>query len=99
MPDFFVGWVRGIEPMISGTTIRRFNLLSYTHRITVFIRRGKKVYAVFRKQTGVNTLCGSARGAELRRKSAKCNVLRLRICKANSQYWHAMKDSNLRPTA
>ena len=29
----FVGWVRGIEPMISGTTIRRFNLLSYTHRI------------------------------------------------------------------
>ena len=31
----YVGWVRGIEPMISGVTVRRFNQLSYTHHLEI----------------------------------------------------------------
>ena len=30
-----VGWEMGFEPTIFGTTIRRFNQLSYTHHICV----------------------------------------------------------------
>ena len=30
-----VGWEMGFEPTIFGTTIRRFNQLSYTHHIKV----------------------------------------------------------------
>ena len=31
--QFLVGWEMGFEPTIFGTTIRRFNQLSYTHHI------------------------------------------------------------------
>ena len=30
-----VGWEMGFEPTIFGTTIRRFNQLSYTHHINL----------------------------------------------------------------
>ena len=34
-----VGWEMGFEPTIFGTTIRRFNQLSYTHHIYVTFLR------------------------------------------------------------
>ena len=37
---FFIGgWVEGFEPSVFGTTIRRFNQLSYTHHIQFINRR------------------------------------------------------------
>ena len=36
--DGIVGWTMGFEPMTSGTTIQRSNLLSYAHHIGVASR-------------------------------------------------------------
>ena len=33
---FISGWVEGFEPSVFGTTIRRFNQLSYTHHIQLY---------------------------------------------------------------
>ena len=36
--SIFMGWEMGFEPTIFGTTIRRFNQLSYTHHILFCLR-------------------------------------------------------------
>ncbi len=32
MAAFYFGWLRGVEPPTSGTTIQRSNQLSYSHQ-------------------------------------------------------------------
>ncbi len=40
----FMGWEMGFEPTIFGTTIRRFNQLSYTHHIQFYKKEISPVF-------------------------------------------------------